>query len=102
MEQKYNEITFFSKNYIERHKETGEEYVDECARYRDIAEVIRILIKNNMKMKIWSDEMTVVIEYNHAKPSLSNADLEWIGEDEYIGSYNEDAEVVENADESYQ
>ena len=51
---------------------------------RDISDFTRIAIKNGYQMKVWSDECTIVIEYNYKDESLSGVSLEWLNENEYI------------------
>ena len=86
--KKVNSISFFRDDYTD----FGETEPNTYAMFSDIADFIRIALKNNRKMKIWSDEYTVVIEYDYADPELSEYSLEWVGEDEYVGSYSEDEE----------
>ena len=97
---KYSTITFCTENYKEYNDDTGIEDVNYFEYYRDISEFIRIAIKNGFQMKVWSDELTVVIEYNYKDESLSGVSLEWLGEDEYIETAGKCEECITEAPKS--
>lgn len=86
MYYKYSCISFCLPEYEER----GETEDD---RSRDISDVLRILLKNGYQCRIWDDGMTICVEYNHLDESMSGVSLEWLGEDEYIGNYNDETEA---------
>ncbi len=90
--KRVDSISFFKDNYTA----WGEDEPNEYAMFNDIAEFIRIALKNKRKLKVWSDEFTVVVEYDYADPELAEFSLEWIGEDEYVESYSNDEEDGED------
>ena len=85
MNNKYNTISFCSNDYRKPDPENfGKTYIDEFDMYRDISDFMRIAIKNGYQMKVWSDELTIVIEYNYKDAGMSGVSLAWLDEDEYI------------------
>lgn len=85
MNNKYNTISFCSNDYRKPDPENfGKTYIDEFDMYRDISDFMRIAIKNGYQMKVWSDELTIVIEYNYKDVGMSEVSLAWLDEDEYI------------------
>lgn len=85
MSNKYNTISFCSNDYRKPDPENfGKTYIDEFDMYRDISDFMRIAIKNGYQMKVWSDELTIVIEYNYKDVGMSGVSLAWLDEDEYI------------------
>ena len=85
MLSKYNTISFCSNDYRKPDPENfGKTYIDEFDMYRDISDFMRIAIKNGYQMKVWSDELTIVIEYNYKDVGMSGVSLAWLDEDEYI------------------
>ena len=85
MSNKYNTISFCRNDYIKPDPENfSKTYIDEFDMYRDISDFMRIAIKNGYQMKVWSDELTIVIEYNYKDVGLSGVSLEWLDENEYI------------------
>ena len=88
MGKSVNTISFFSDNYTD----FGETEPNDYMRFSDIAEFIRIALKNGRVLKIWSDEYTVVVEYDYHDPELAEYSLEWIGENEYVESYDNNEE----------
>ena len=85
MNNKYNTISFCSNDYRKPDPENyGKTYIDEFDMYRDISDFMRIAIKNGYQMKVWSDELTIVIEYNYKDVGMSGVSLAWLDEDEYI------------------
>ena len=85
MNNKYNTISFCSNDYRKPDPENfSKTYIDEFDMYRDISDFMRIAIKNGYQMKVWSDELTIVIEYNYKDVGMSEVSLAWLDEDEYI------------------
>ena len=85
MSNMYNTISFCSNDYRKPDPENfGKTYIDEFDMYRDISDFMRIAIKNGYQMKVWSDELTIVIEYNYKDVGMSGVSLAWLDEDEYI------------------
>ena len=85
MSNKYNTISFCSNDYRKPDPENfGKTYIDEFDMYRDISDFMRIAIKNGYQMKVWSDELTIVIEYNYKDVGMLGVSLAWLDEDEYI------------------
>ena len=91
MGQKYETICFCEENYKEHYSYSDRKEVNETRMYEDITDFIRIAIKNGYQMKIGYDGMTVIIEYNYADEGMAGASLEWLGENEYVGNYDDDA-----------
>ena len=89
MDQKHSTFTFFREDY----REKGE--VNEIAMFSDICEFIRIAIRNGYQMRVCSDGLAVIVEFNQQDALLTGVTLEWIGDDEYVvkeGEYNEEPE----------
>ena len=90
MTQKFNAISFFRADY-----EVPNQYplpghrpeIDEAKLMNDIRDFIRIAMRNGYQMKIWYDGLTVCIEYNYQDESLSGVSLNWLGENEYVDTY---------------
>ena len=102
MSDKYNTIAFCTSSYsdTDRYGHT----VDEEKLFRDIADFLRIAMKNNYQCKMWFDGITYVIEFEESE-ELSGTSLEWVGEDEYvekcIKSEPECIEKCEDGDEVF-
>ena len=94
--KKYSDISFCTENYKESNPDMPyEETINEYEMISDISDFIRLCIKNGYQMKIWYDGMTVVIEYNYQDESLSGVSLEWVGENEYVETYDDKCCEVE-------
>ena len=88
MEKKYETITFCANDYEVKDKHTGELEVSEYNMWEDVKDFLRIAIKNGYQCKLWFDGLTLVVEYNYLDESMSGVSLSWIGENEYIESYD--------------
>ena len=98
MNTKHNTISFCTNDYKQYYDYLHDYEINYEAMWDDIKEFLRIAVKNGYQMKMWSDELTVVIEYNYSDAALGGVTLEWLDEDEYIGSWKENEK--EDEDES--
>lgn len=96
MDNKFNSLAFFKGNYLKTYHADRYDFKDDDVDYKkmfsDIAVFISILTRNQQHMKIWTDEYCVVVEYNDQDESLSGVSLDWLGDDEFIGSYEHECE----------
>lgn len=106
MNDKCNSFTFFKGNYLKTfHADRysfSDDDVDYKKMYTDIAIFISLLIRNGQQVKICSDEYCVIVEYNDQDEALSGVSLEWIGENEFIGSYDDGCEACDEDKEEEQ
>ena len=86
--QKYSRFVFCPDDYKEYDEHTREDSVNECKMWEDIQEFIRLAIKNGYQCRIWCDSYSICVDYNYLDESLSGVTLEWLGEDEFVDSYN--------------
>ena len=93
MNNKFEKIEFCEESYKEGGR-FGE--INYAKMYGDIAKFIQILLRNGYIMKIWSDDMTVAIEYNYKDEEMAGVSLEWLAENEYIETYAPEKEVEED------
>ena len=91
MYKNFDRFSFCPDNYKERREPYGPEEVNEYLMNEDFATFIRIALKNGYQCRVFSDGYCLICDYNYREPELAGATLEWVGEDEYIGSYAEDA-----------
>lgn len=98
MDSKFNTITFCTADYMEYNDYLHKEVANKDEMFDDIKEFIRIATKNGYQMKIWYDEMTVVIEFNYRDEAFTGVGLEWLGEDEYIETLSEVDNDESNSD----
>lgn len=89
MEGKYSRISFCRESYRQYYDCLGKEDINYEVMYDDIKNFIRIAIQNGYQCKFWSDEITVVVEYNYQDECLSGVSLEWLNENEYIAECSE-------------
>ena len=88
MEGKFSRFTFCPDDYKERDKTTGEEFVNEYAMYEDIKDFLRLALKNGYQCRVWFDSYTICIDYNYQDESISCVSLEWVGENEFVDTYD--------------
>ena len=84
MEKEINTITFCPDHYKEYFESLRKEDVNDVKMNDDIQAFVRIALKNNYQLKVYSDSYCTVIEYAHADPSLSDTRLEWVNEEESV------------------
>lgn len=84
MESKANKIEFYIGNYLDSENEPNEYYM-----YQDIVKFMQVLFKNRYQMKVWSDGITVVIEYNSIDSCFGEPTLEWVAPNEWIAKEGE-------------
>ena len=83
-DKKYNSIEFCPDNYIEYNDYLNKDCVDFDAMYADIGAFIRIALKNDYQLKLWTDGYTTAIEYNSNDPGMGDPSLVWVGDDQFI------------------
>ena len=88
MSDKYNTMSFCTRDYVDI--KTGD--VNEYVLFEDIAEFLRIVMRNGYQCKVWFDSLTYVIEFQE-REELSGVSLEWLGEGEFIERYPRDGEA---------
>lgn len=91
MNNKYETVEICEENY----KRPGiidptTEEVDYEELFDDVKTLVRILLKNGYQMRIWNDGLTTAIQYNYRDESMTGVSLEWLGDDEYVGSYEKE------------
>jgi len=90
MDKKYSTMCFCEDDYKEYYDYSRQKEVNETKMWDDIKDFMRIAVKNGYMMKVHYDGMTVMIDYNYQDEGMAGVSLEWLGEDEYIGSYKEE------------
>ena len=95
MSDTHSVICFCEENYKQYYDYSHKKEVNETAMWDDIKEFMRVAVKNGYQMKVSFDGLTVIIEYDYVDGSMSGASLVWLGENEYVGSYTEDAKYNE-------
>ena len=91
MHDKYSCFSFCLDDYRESSSLYGEKEVDYIKMFSDISDVLRIGLKNGYQFHVHSDGYCIMLDYNYDSPEMAGCTLEWIGDDEYIGNYKEDA-----------
>lgn len=98
--QKYNRFTFAPDDYKKPGVHTGlfpdEDEVKWDEMWKDCASFVRLAIKNSYQCHVWHDGYTLVVDYNYLDESIAGATLEWVGENEYVESYNKPEEEEED------
>lgn len=95
MTQKFNEMEICSKDYTEHQGYGREDVFNEVEMVSDIADFVKVLLKNGQQVRMWYDGMTVCIEYNYLDQSMGGVSLEWLGPDEYVETYAKEEDTEE-------
>ncbi|MBP5462735.1 MAG: hypothetical protein J6Y20_11535 [Lachnospiraceae bacterium] len=93
MDKNYNTFSFCKNNYKEYNEYSRKQEVNETRLWDDVAAFLRTASQNGYQMRIWCDEMTVVVEYNYQDEALSGCELRWLGENEFVDTW-EKGEVI--------
>lgn len=84
--ENFNKICLAFDNYKEYyslgHGGSKSEAYEEL--YKDLSDLIRILLKNNQQIKIYSEDGGIIVQYNYKGEDMSGVRLEWLGEDSII------------------
>lgn len=89
MNEKYNRIEFIIDNYtMPGWNDPIKRETDYGALFEDVKSFVQMAIKNEYQLRIWSDDTTVVVEYNFLDERMSGSSLVWLGEDDYIAKDN--------------
>lgn len=80
-EANYETIAFCPEDYMTYDRQTGQREFDREAMWKDIGNLIKIMIRCKYQIKVWSDEYCVILEYSYQDPELREADLKWVSED---------------------
>lgn len=78
---KFETMTFCESDYIEFYNALGREDVNDAKMWDDIANFIRIAIKNGYQVRVWNDGLTTAVEYDHLDENIRQSRLEWIPEE---------------------
>jgi len=89
MKENYNTMEFIIDRYTKpKWNEPDEEEIDYDALFEDVKSFVQMAIKNEYQLRIWSDDTTVVVEYDFLDECMSDSTLVWLGEDEYVAKDN--------------
>lgn len=66
--------------------DSGDDF-DEIQMKLDIADFVAALLKNDYQVRIYSDGLTVAVEYDFRDQSLAGNNLVWLSPAEYVESY---------------
>lgn len=56
----------------------------------DMSSILNVLLRNGYQAKVHSDGYCVMIDYVYNNPEMAGCELLFVGENEYIGTYDED------------
>lgn len=95
MTNKYNELEICVANYTDDRGYGREPEFREVEMISDIADFVKVLLKNGQQVKLWYDGLTVCIEYNYLDKAMTGVRLEWVGPNEYVETYATEEESRE-------
>jgi len=88
MSEKHSTFSFCKNCYKEYNEYSHKQEVNESRLWEDVSSLIRLCVQNGYQMRIWSDELTIVVEYNYQDEAISGTELRWVGENEFVDTWD--------------